>query len=158
MSRSDVPSVRTTSTTSSSEIVNDTPTAISHETPRSPRLVCCPRVESPATTTPVITLITGAAASSQQPPAQRQSGRIDPEVHRQRPGELLEHGSRDHLDREVADDQPVGQHDGAGGGQDEERVPRQVQLPGGERHEREVAEQERVPAHLARVLERERPP
>src|ERR1019366_7713534 len=52
MSRSDVPSVRATSTTSSSEIVNDTPTAISHETPRSPRLVCCPRVESPATTTP----------------------------------------------------------------------------------------------------------
>jgi hypothetical protein len=59
-------SERPTSTTSSSEIVNETTIAISHETPRSVSRAWCPFVDRPATTTPVITLITGAAASRRQ--------------------------------------------------------------------------------------------
>ena len=46
--------------------MNETATAISQAIPRSDSFSWCPFVVSPATTTPVITLMTGPATSSRQ--------------------------------------------------------------------------------------------
>ena len=101
-----------------------------------------------------MTLMTGATASSRQ-----RSGR--PRASIENSGgrfasHLLEHRPHDDLHREVANDQAVGEHDGAGHGQDPERVPGQAELPGGEGDEGQIGEHERVLAHASQILDRER--